>query len=542
MREHLPVTKAHKIILLVVATPLILIAMISAVWALDQWRTNDGVARNVTVAGVEVGGNSPSELDAQLQALAKELPSTEVQIQSGATTMTTTAGELGLSMNVAATAQDVNDIGRVDPLPTRPIRWLKSLFGGRSAEVTLSVDSEQLTPALIALQGDRRTLPVEPNIAATEESVTLVAGSPGTEVTINDVVRALPQSLSDLSNPITITVEPTVTDPLVTDAAVQTLVDQANAVTAGPVTLNAGGTKIEVEGKAFRPAFALTITDSTPKLTMKPEAVSLILESKNPSKPNPTNVRFDIIDGVPTPVGGEDAQVCCTAEAPQKIVDGLLAGQTTIDLPTRVETAQQGRDWAAGLGVKEVIGSFTTNHKCCESRVTNIHKISDIVRGTLIPPGATFSVNDTVGRRTTAKGFVEGGVIQDGEFATDIGGGVSQFATTTFNAAFFGGLNIPAYKAHSKYISRYPFGREATLAYPSVDLKIRNETPYGVVIWPTYTNTSVTVSMWSTPFAKGEQTAQNPTSGCGKVTTERTRTFVDGHTEKDKFNANYDCD
>jgi vancomycin resistance protein YoaR len=174
--------------------------------------------------------------------------------------------------------------------------------------------------------------------------------------------------------------------------------------------------------------------------------------------------------------------------------------------------------------------------------VTNIHKISDIVRGTLIPPGATFSVNDTVGRRTTAKGFVEGGVIQDGKFGTDIGGGVSQFATTTFNAAFFGGLNIPAYKAHSKYISRYPFGREATLAYPSVDLKIRNETPYGVVIWPTYTNTSITVSMWSTPFAKGEQTAQNPTSGCGRVTTERTRTFVDGHTEKDKFNANYDCD
>ena len=119
-------TKAHKIILLVVATPLILIAMISAVWALDQWQTSDNVARNVTVAGVEVGGSSPSELDAQLQALAKDLPSTEVQIQSGANTMTTTAGELGLSMDVAATAQDVNEIGRVDPLPTRPIRWFKA--------------------------------------------------------------------------------------------------------------------------------------------------------------------------------------------------------------------------------------------------------------------------------------------------------------------------------------------------------------------------------------------------------------------------------
>jgi vancomycin resistance protein YoaR len=536
------VTRAHKIILLVIATPLFLIGAITAAWGLDQWLTSDKVARNVAVAGVQVGGSTPSELDAQLQALAEQVPKTKVQIESDSNKMTTTAGEIGLSMNVEATAKEINDIGRVDPLPRRPVRWLRALFGARTVDVALSVNSEQLTPTLVALQGERRSLPVEPSITATEEAVTLVAGTPGTEITMKDVVTALPQSVSSLSKPITITVDPTITQPAVSDASVQALVDQANAVTSGPINLNAGGTKIEVEGKEFRPAFALTTEGSTPKLTMKPEAVSLILESENPSKPNPTNVRFDIVGGVPTPVGGEDAQVCCNEEAPQKIVDGLLAGQTTIDLPTRVETAQQGRDWAAGLGVKEVIGSFTTNHKCCESRVTNIHKIADILRGTLIPPGATFSVNDTVGKRTAEKGFVEGGVIQDGEFTTDIGGGVSQFATTTFNAAFFGGLDIPSYKAHSKYISRYPFGREATLAYPSVDLKIRNETPYGVVIWPTYSNTSLTVSLWSTPFAKGEQTAQNPKSGCGSVSTERTRTFVDGHTEKDTFRAKYDCD
>ncbi len=242
------------------------------------------------------------------------------------------------------------------------------------------------------------------------------------------------------------------------------------------------------------------------------------------------------------PVGGEDAQVCCTDEAPQAVTAALLAGETSVELPTRVETAAQGREWAAGLGVKEIVGSFTTNHKCCESRVTNIQRMADILRGTLIPPGTTFSVNDTVGRRTVEKGFVEGGVIQDGEFATDIGGGVSQFATTMFNAAFFGGLDIPTYKMHSKYISRYPFGREATLAYPSVDLQIRNDTDYGIVIWPTYTGTSITVDLWSTRTAVGDQSAQSPTSGCGRVTTERTRTFTDGRTETDTFRANYDCD
>ena len=150
-------------------------------------------------------------------------------------------------------------------------------------------------------------------------------------------------------------------------------------------------------------------------------------------------------------------------------------------------------------------------------------------------------MNDTIGKRTAEKGYVPAPVIENGEHTEDYGGGISQYATTLFNAAFFAGLDIPAYKAHSEYISRYPFGREATLAYPSVDLKIKNNTPYGVVIWPTYTDSSVTIQLWSTQYARGEQTAQNPTSGCGKITTQRTRTFVDGRTDQQNYTANYRC-
>jgi vancomycin resistance protein YoaR len=110
-----------------------------------------------------------------------------------------------------------------------------------------------------------------------------------------------------------------------------------------------------------------------------------------------------------------------------------------------------------------------------------------------------------------------------------------------FNAAFFAGLDIPEYKAHSVYISRYPFGREATLAYPGVDLKIKNNTPYAVVIWPTYTDTSITVQLYSTRFAKGEQESVTPPKGCGRITLVRKRTFVDGRTDSQKYYANYNC-
>jgi len=536
------VSPLRKTVLWIAAAPLLVVALITTAWAIDGWLSSDRVARSVTLAGTSVGNETPDELDRSVDELATELPATAVEIDAGDFTLTTTAGDLGLSVDRARTVDRVMDIGRDDPLPVRPVRWLQSWFGERSADVALTIDSEQLATALIDLEGERRTEPVEPTLDATAEEVRVVPGTPGQELTVNDVVAALPRTLGDIARPITVAVELTVTDPSISDEQVAELAGRANEVTVAAITLAAGGTSTEVDGAAFRPGFAMSVVEGTPTLTLSDDVAAEVLAAEVPTRANPTGVTFDLPGGVPVPVGGQDAQVCCTVEAPQMIVAALLGGETTIELPTRLETAAQGREWAAGLGVREIVGSFTTNHQCCESRVTNIQRMADLLRGTLIPPGTTFSVNDTVGRRTAEKGFVEGGVIQDGEFTTDIGGGVSQFATTMFNAAFFGGLDIPSYKMHSKYISRYPFGREATLAFPSVDLKIRNDTEYGIVVWPTYTSTSITVQLWSTRTAVGAQTAQNPTSGCGRVATERTRTFTDGRTETDTFRANYDCD
>jgi vancomycin resistance protein YoaR len=247
-------------------------------------------------------------------------------------------------------------------------------------------------------------------------------------------------------------------------------------------------------------------------------------------------------------------------------------------LPLKTVPAARDEESVRKLGVTEVVGSFTTNHAAGEPRVTNIHRMADIVRGSIIDPGGTFSLNDTVGRRTVEKGFVEAPVIDaEYKFAKDIGGGVSQFSTTMFNAAFFAGLDIPTYGMHGIYISRYPYGREATLDFPSLDLKVRNSTPYGVLVWPTYSATSITVTLYSTHFVEGAQTNQTteeiettqtievPTTAppadpdpnaptteppvtepptpqvykCTRVTTERTRTYVDGHTSVDKFYALY---
>jgi vancomycin resistance protein YoaR len=85
-----------------------------------------------------------------------------------------------------------------------------------------------------------------------------------------------------------------------------------------------------------------------------------------------------------------------------------------------------------------------------------------------------------------------------GQFVKDVGGGVSQFATTLFNAVFFSGLRDVQHTPHSYYISRYPPGRESTVSYPQPDFRFQDDAPTGVLITTSYTARSITVTFWGT--------------------------------------------
>jgi vancomycin resistance protein YoaR len=107
---------------------------------------------------------------------------------------------------------------------------------------------------------------------------------------------------------------------------------------------------------------------------------------------------------------------------------------------------------------------------------------TDSVRGTVLLPGEQFSLNEALGQRTAANGYKPAGVISEGQMKEDYGGGVSQVSTTLFNAAFFAGFDLDEHRAHSRYISRYPEGRETTLDWTSIDLKFTNTADTPVVL------------------------------------------------------------
>jgi vancomycin resistance protein YoaR len=115
-----------------------------------------------------------------------------------------------------------------------------------------------------------------------------------------------------------------------------------------------------------------------------------------------------------------------------------------------------------------------------------------------------------VGERTKANGFVEGIIINNDQFEKAAGGGVSTVATTVFNAMFFAGVKPLEYRAHSFYIERYPEGREATVAWGSIDLRFRNDSGNAIYIKASATDTSVTVTFLGTKKYDAVEAVKGP--------------------------------
>lgn len=148
-----------------------------------------------------------------------------------------------------------------------------------------------------------------------------------------------------------------------------------------------------------------------------------------------------------------------------------------------------------------LVAEYTTYHPAGQDRNININLIADMVDGAVVMPGEEFSLNNHVGERTVEKGFVPAGAIIHGkvyccDHPANIGGGTSQFATTLYNAIFFGGYEDVYHKPHSLYFSRYPVVREATLGFPGPDVIFRNDTAYPVTIRTGHTSTAITVQLW----------------------------------------------
>jgi vancomycin resistance protein YoaR len=463
-----------------------------------------GALPGVTVDGEQLGGLSTGQVRDAIEQLGTRKGRTEVAAVRDDARVDATAADVGYQIDVDETVDAVLYRGRQGNPLTALAEHLRAFGGETPVEPVELVDDTVLQEWAESAADELEVAPREGRLKFTEGEVTRITPRAGALVDTDDLQeRVRTAVLGGDGGDVEVVTEPV--RPATTKRDLNAAYARAQQALSASITFRRSGHAETLSPADIASTLRTRITDDDRiELVAKPDAVRAAFGAAaiDAFETDPQSARFEISPGgsINLVEGRNGFAYDDKAATDQLLKVSTRDGSREVALAGNVEPADLTNAEAKDLGIKEKVSEFTTNHACCESRVTNIHRIADLVDDVVIEPGETFSLNGYVGERTEEKGFAPGGAIFEGEFVEQIGGGVSQFTTTLYNAAYFGGYEIVEHKTHSYYISRYPVGREATLNFPNVDLKIQNNSPHGMVINTTYTDTSITVSVYGTKW------------------------------------------
>ncbi|SDL39564.1 VanW family protein [Tessaracoccus oleiagri] len=461
------------------------------------------VPAHAAAGDVAIGGMSPREAQETLRRVFEPRVRQPIEIATAAgDNIELIPDEAGLNVDYEATVAAAGG-----GFSWNPVNIYRSLAGGDQVDIVYTVDEEQLQSSFAEKADALAVEPVDATISLTEGTVSTTAAEVGYQLQVEATAEAFRQAFENGETRIEAVGEEI--QPAVTDADIKAFADGAlKKAMTGPISLTSDGGNVELTEEEV--AQTLTITGEGKDLAVGFDEATLTeltaddLEDLQ-VKGGPKNASYKLEGGQVVVVPGQKG-LAVTPEAVTKAFGEALNGESrTVALEATEQEPEFTTAQAEQLKPTQVIGEYSTRYPHAAYRNTNIGKAATMVNGTVLLPGDTFSLNRKLGERTEAAGWAAGYVISGGNLVREAGGGVSQAATTLFNAAFFAGFEDVEHKPHSLYFARYPAGREATVYYGSVDLKFRNNTDYPALIQGSYSASSagkdgsVTFRIWSRP-------------------------------------------
>ena len=142
------------------------------------------------------------------------------------------------------------------------------------------------------------------------------------------------------------------------------------------------------------------------------------------------------------------------------------------------------------------LATYSTAYVNNANRTTNLRLAAQKINGTVIMPGETFSYNTTVGERTIAAGYKNAAIYENGRVVDGLGGGICQVSSTLYNSVLYSNLEVVERNNHMFLTTYAPGGRDATVAYGSLDFKFKNNRDYPIKIAASVQNGYCTVSIY----------------------------------------------
>lgn len=460
------------------------------------------IADGVEIAGVEVGGLTPSQARRLLERRATRLANVPVTLTDGRRSWKLRPARLGVEVDWAEAVESARrQGGGLGPL--RGLRRIEvRVFGSEIAPPTTvyraALDyhldrigrsvSHRRREAAIVLRGLRPTV---------------VPGRAGRTLDRGAAEQIVVRALARLDRvPVALPVR--VAAPRVSAADLAPAARQVRTAVSGPVRLTLGPTRWRLPRWRLAELLSLPRDGRTALRIGGPAADRYFGRLQARAERAAQDAAFELAaDGSVAVVpsrAGIALDVRATADALLRAA--LSTTRRTARAVARTSAPELTTAEARRLRIRRVLASYFTGYAGTADRIHNLQLAVSLLDGALVAPGATFSLNEAVGERTSERGFRSAPVIVNAEYTEAVGGGVSQVATTVFNAAWEAGLKVTKRAPHSLYISRYPLGRDATVNYPDLDLEFLNDTGSWLLVRGFAGDTGITVVIAGSPHGR----------------------------------------
>ncbi len=429
----------------------------------------DRLAAGVKIAGVDVGGLSATEALSRLERRARALQHVPVVFTAGSGRWQISPHRLGIRVDWEAAVRAAQARG-AGFAPFRGLKRLRVRFFG--VEITPSVHvwraALNYQVGLVAKDIDRPH-----RDAAVRRSGLRIHVVPGQTGRILDRASAAPlivHSLASLKrHPVALSVKED--PPTVAPADLEPAARQTRTALRTSVLLTLDQRRFRISRKEVATILALPAHGATQLEIGGPGAQRFWRKLGKDVERPPQDADWAVSSGHVRVTPARDGLEFDRAKTEQALLAALVRGRNRVAPITVVATSpRRSTAQAKTMGITGVVGGYTTVFGGDPNRIHNVQLVSHLIDHTLIGPGATFSFN-----------------------------GVCQVSTTTFNAAYEGGLDITARTNHALYISHYPQGRDATVNYPDTDLEFVNDTPHWLLLLTFVSSYSLTVNLYGAP-------------------------------------------
>lgn len=413
----------------------IFLLIISVIFSLININ-NENILNNVSIMGIDVSNMSQEKAKEAVSEVVNAKLTEEMILKKDDYETSLNANQISAQFDVEAAVSEAFNIGRDGNIITNNYGILSTWLFGRNIKCNFNYNEEALDKKIEDVQAKLPGAVVQSSYYIEDEDLIIVKGKAGLAIKKDELETDILNKTKDVNKKYDITT--------------------ISTEEKEPDEINLEQIKNEIY-KEPQDAYVTT---------------------------NPTTVHTHV-NGVDLAVSMEEAQKIISEDKDEYVI------------PLKITVPDRTLSDLGEEAFPDELGTYTTRYDPTnKNRSNNLEISAKKINGTIIMPGETFSYNQTVGERTIAEGYKEAGAYAGGRVVQDVGGGICQTSSTLYNAVLLANLEIVDRSNHQFLTSYVPTGRDATVAWGSIDFQFKNTREYPIKIEASVKNGVCTMSIY----------------------------------------------